>query len=336
MGVEPQRLWVTSPAPQGFISRLSEVAQQTYQRKAISTLCRYLGNAVKAGITPEDALAAFRKACPSEAVAVFRELEGVLRQPHFSLSHALLAVGGNVSPVFVALVRAGERHGRWDYVLGALAEYTEREWALVFKRLRAVAAVTVLFAVAQALNIVYAAVLSSGLGLKVLLLAAGLILGLKGLRKQISVVATQKLLAKRLLAHAAYTLGLLLQAGVPPSEALEVIAETVGSQLSDLDKGIREVAGQVRRGMSLSQTLSTVPGVPHEIIQAVALGERTGTVDEHLQKVAVALEQEAESAEQRWVMVSVVTSYLAVGLLWVFIGIVALVGSVLLLSPLRR
>jgi type II secretory pathway component PulF len=134
---------------------------------------------------------------------------------------------------------------------------------------------------------------------------------------------------ERSWARFAHTLGVLLKAGVPPSEALEAAAETAYPYLPHLSRFVHERVGQVRQGTSLSRVLAMLDGAPPEIAQAVALGERTGTMDEHLVRVAHALNQEAETVEFRRGLATAISVYLTVMIGSVLLGLFLLATGML-------
>ncbi|KQY96868.1 hypothetical protein ASD21_22935 [Caulobacter sp. Root1455] len=78
------------------------------------------------------------------------------------------------------------------------------------------------------------------------------------------------------------SLGAMLSAGAPMSEALRL---AIGAVRSDLAKTrLRIVLQQVRQGVSLSQALQAVKGFPPTIVRLVSVGESTGALGRMLQR----------------------------------------------------
>ncbi len=329
---KPQRERVYERRETSLLARMRGPFLRAVRWQAATALVRHLHHAYKGGIPLEDALASFGLAHPFLAHFLQVPLQRALMQPNALLSEVLADIGEDISPAVQALLRAGERHGRWEVVLEALREHLKEERAFFFKEMRALLFVSGVTVALQALAIVGFAGLT-GLflsPLKLLLVAVATLWSLKKLRPLLAHVLTPLPLAKeRSWARFAHTLGVLLKAGVPPSEALEAAAETVSHHLVDLPKFVQERIGQVRQGPSLSRVLTMLEGVPPEIAQAIALGERTGTMDEHLMRVAHALSQEAETKEFRQGLATAVSGYLAVMIGLVLLGLFLLATGLL-------
>ena len=80
------------------------------------------------------------------------------------------------------------------------------------------------------------------------------------------------------------TLSTLLAAGVPLIDALEICIETIENKVIAND--IIEVKEKVIKGKTLVEPLSKIDYFPDMIIQMVKIGEKTGALDEMLDKVA--------------------------------------------------
>ncbi len=338
LALKPQRERVYERQETSLLAKVREPFLRAVRWHAATTLFRYLHHAYKAGIPLEDAVASFGLAHPFLAHFLQVPLQRALMQPNAPLSEVLANIGEDISPAVQALLRSGERHGRWEVVLEALQEYAEQERVFFSKEMRALSFVSGVTVALQALAIVGFAVLTSLFlsPLKLLLVAVATLWSLKKLRPLLAHVLTPLPLAKeRSWARFAHTLGVLLKAGVPPSEALEVAAETVRPYLPNLSRFAHERVGQVRQGVSLGKVLAMLDGAPPEIAQAVLLGERTGTMDEHLLCVARALHQEAETAELRRGLAEVVSGYLAVMVGLVLLGLFLLATGMLTQMLLR-
>jgi type II secretory pathway component PulF len=320
---KPQRERVYERREKSLLAKVREPFLRAVRWQAATALFRYLHHAYKAGIPLEDAVASFGSAHPFLSRFIQAPLQRALVQPNMPLSQMLADIGDDLSPAVQALLRAGERHGRWEVVLEALREHAEEERVFSLKEAQAFSFVSGVAMALQALTVVGFAILTSLFlsPLKLLLVSVAILWALKKLRPLLATVLNLLPLAKeRSWARFAHTLGVLLKAGVPPSEALEAAAETAFPYLPHLSQFVHERVGQVRQGTSLSRVLAMLDGAPPEIAQAVALGERTGTMDEHLMRVAHALSQEAETKEFRQGLATVISGYLAVMIGLVLLG----------------
>lgn len=329
---KPQRERVYERQETSLLAKVREPFLRAIRWQAATALFCYLHHAYKAGIPLEDAVASFGLAHPFLAHFLQVPLQRALMPPNGLLSKVLADIGDDLSPAVQALLRAGERHGRWEVVLEALREHAEQERAFFFKEMRALSFVSGVTMALQALAIVGFAVLTSLFlsPLKLLLVVVATLWSLKKLHPLLAHVLTPLPLAKeRSWARFAHTLGVLLKAGMPPSEALEAAAETACPYLGDLPKFIQERVGQVRQGTSLSRVLTMLEGVPPEVTQAIALGERTGTMDEHLMRVAYALSQEAETKEFRQGLATAVSGYFVAMIGLVLLGLFLLATGML-------
>ncbi len=102
------------------------------------------------------------------------------------------------------------------------------------------------------------------------------------------------ILNKAAIARYARTLATMFAAGVPLVEALESVAGATGSVVySDAVLRMRE---DVATGQSLQLTMKQQQLFPHMVIQMVAIGEESGSLDHMLSKVADFFEEEVDNA----------------------------------------
>ena len=97
------------------------------------------------------------------------------------------------------------------------------------------------------------------------------------------------------------TLGALTQGGVTILEALNVVRGTLGNEI--LGAQIDHVAEEVKRGESLAAPLDACGYFPPLLVQVVAVGEQTGTLDELLLNAAETFDEEADAAISRFMAV---------------------------------
>jgi type IV pilus assembly protein PilC len=95
------------------------------------------------------------------------------------------------------------------------------------------------------------------------------------------------------LARFASTAGMLLRAGVPILQALDIVKDTVNNYV--LSTAVEDVKTSVREGESIAKPLGKHRVFPPMIVQMLAVGEETGAVDTMLEKVAEFYNQEVKA-----------------------------------------
>ena len=90
------------------------------------------------------------------------------------------------------------------------------------------------------------------------------------------------------------TLSMLLSAGVPILQALDIVSDTVNNKI--ISKAVVDVQSSVREGESIAKPLSKHAVFPPMVVQMIAVGEETGQVDTMLTKVAQFYDQEVEAS----------------------------------------
>jgi len=87
---------------------------------------------------------------------------------------------------------------------------------------------------------------------------------------------------------------MLLRAGVPILQALDIVVDTVNNRV--IARAVTDVQSSVREGESIAKPLSRHEVFPPMVVQMIAVGEETGQVDTMLEKVAQFYDQEVEAA----------------------------------------
>lgn len=231
--------------------------------------------------------------------------------------------------LYIQMVRSGELGGMLDEVLARLAVHLEKEHEVVSKVRNAllypmlVAALTlivVLFIVSFVLPTFTAIFASAGVALPlptrcmigtvsflqthlIQLAAAGLILifgfqmwritpqGRKTTDHLIlKVPVVGRLEGRMAAARFARAMGTLISSGVSILSSLEIAEEVAGNQV--VAEGIRKARVSIREGENISGPLRQTGVFDPMVVQMVAVGEETGTLDEMLVKVADYYEQE--------------------------------------------
>ena len=113
-------------------------------------------------------------------------------------------------------------------------------------------------------------------------------------RKILKLPAIGDLLEKAAVARYARTLSTTFAAGVPLIDALESAAGAAGNAV--FRDAILEVRAEVTSGMQMNLAMRNCSIFPDMVIQMVAIGEESGSVDDMLSKVANVYEAEVDNA----------------------------------------
>jgi type IV pilus assembly protein PilC len=240
------------------------------------------------------------------------------------------------SELFVAMIKAGETGGQLDTVLTRVADNYEADYKLRQKVKSAmtypvvVAGIAMLLVTVMLLFVVPTfAKMFTGLGgtlplptqilmnlstaskwlvpLMIVSFITGFIM-YKRLRRsnaQVRLVTDKvklkipifgELFQKVALSRFARTLALLLRAGVPVLQALDIVAATTGNEV--LARASNEVKDSVRSGETMAGPLARHDVFPPMVVQMIGVGEDTGALDAMLDKVSDFYDQEVESTTE--------------------------------------
>jgi len=301
--------------------------------KQIAIFCRQFATMVNSGLPILRALAILGDQTESKELAKVLVAVRTEVEQGSSLSAAMAKHPKAFNNLFVSMIRAGETGGVLDDVLLQVASQIEKEVELRRKIKSAmtypivVLALVVLIMAAMLLFIVpqfetiYATLdsklplptrilLGVSRGLRtywymVLGMGFGGWFGLKRFKKteagrarvdaiKIKVPVFGPLFHKVALARFASTGGMLLRAGVPILQALDIVKDTVDNKV--ISKAVDDVKGSVREGESIAKPLSKHSVFPPMVVQMMAVGEETGAVDTMLDKVSEFYNNEVTAA----------------------------------------
>src|SRR2546425_4985323 len=124
------------------------------------------------------------------------------------------------------------------------------------------------------------------------------------------------------LSRFARTLGTLVKSGVSLLPALKIVENTIGNRV--LANLISRVAEETRGGDSLAAPLRKLGVFPRTVIQMIAVGEESGTLDEMLLKVADIEERQMRARTKTLVSLIAPAMILVVGALVGFMVIAIL------------
>jgi type IV pilus assembly protein PilC len=102
------------------------------------------------------------------------------------------------------------------------------------------------------------------------------------------------ILQKAAIARYARTLSTMFAAGVPLVEALESVAGATGNIVYEV--GVMEMRDEVATGQRLQQSMENTDLFPNMVIQMIAVGEESGSLDEMSAKVADFYEADVDDA----------------------------------------
>jgi type IV pilus assembly protein PilC len=253
-----------------------------------------------------------------------------------SLSAAMSKHPKAFTPLFVSMVKAGETGGQLDTVLNRVADTFEADYKLRQKVKSAmtypvvVAGIAFLLVTVMLLFVVPTfAKMFIDLGgtlplpTKILMMVsdrAKLLVPLSIVSLVVGVIVYKRVRAKNAdmrlrfdkiklkipifgqlfqkvaVSRFSRTLGLLLRAGVPVLQALDIVAESTGNEV--LARAAKDVKESVRSGESMSAPLAKHDVFPPMVVQMIAVGEDTGALDAMLDKISDFYDQEVESTTE--------------------------------------
>ncbi len=349
----------TAPIRPTPAARFTLSARVSARQRA--ALLRQVSVALSAGLTLVAALrvVAEQAETPAQRELIDELTEAVQRGE--SLSDAMRSAndGKAFNTMQVSMVRAGEAAGVLDEVMMSLADFAERDVA-IREKLRsaaiypamvlALAFVSIIVILVWVLPTIMESLADTGGDLPLptvilmqmsealrspagiaagVLLFAGLLafwkwrqsdagrLWLDGLTLKLPVLGSA---ARRVAtARFARVLGTLTGAGIPVVEALRIVRDTLGNEV--LGRRVDAATADIVRGRPVAESLGGDDSFPPLLVQVVAMGERTGKLDELLLRSADTYDRETEAALQR--VMSVVPALLIVGLACVVAFILA-------------
>ena len=98
------------------------------------------------------------------------------------------------------------------------------------------------------------------------------------------------------IARFSRTLGTLLGSGVPLLQAMDIVRTVLGN--AALEKVVREAIGSIREGQGIAAPLKKSGRFPPLVTHMIAIGERSGQLEEMLENVAVAYDHEVDTRVQ--------------------------------------
>jgi type IV pilus assembly protein PilC len=106
-----------------------------------------------------------------------------------------------------------------------------------------------------------------------------------------------QLMKKIAVARFARNFSNMIGAGVPILQALRIVGETSGNWV--IEDALAKVAESVRQGESIAGPLASEPVFPAMVVQMIAVGEDSGSLEMMLDKIADFYDQEVEAATEQ-------------------------------------
>ncbi len=302
------------------------------KRRELVVFTRQFATMIDAGLPLIQTLATLAEQSPdglAEIVAdVRRQVEA--GQP---LSNALEGFPRTFDRLYISLVRAGELSGNLEGVLEQLAGYMERADSLRRKVSGALAYPTVVLGMVVLLALGFLLFIIplfegifTGFGAQLplptrvvvaiseflrdyfyipLILIAGIWLffrfygetaegRLKLDSAKLRLPIFGKLFVKVAVARFSRTLGILVRSGVPIMDGLAITAATAGNRL--LEQAVKKTRRAVGEGQTIAEPLKQTEVFPAMVVAMIAVGERTGRLEEMLGKIADFYDDEVEVA----------------------------------------
>lgn len=313
--------------PEGFLARFGGVS-----KREVDTFTRQLANLLAAGVPISRALGilsreASRIAAKKLWAVIHDQVSGGM-----SLADALGNHPQAFSPIYVAMVRAGETGGFLDVVLEQIATFRAREAdlksrvkaALIYPIILAVLATGILIFLLTffiprfsqmfaefggSLPVLTRYIVAiSGLLVKYwLILVLGIVLiffaiqrmlsGEEGRRAMAVFVLRLPLfgtgMARFALVRFCRMLGTLVGAGVPLISSLRVAKEAIGNQV--LADTVSTAITSVQKGQPLAHSLESCRVLfPPAVIEMISVAEESGRMDQELIRLATTYDQELD------------------------------------------
>ena len=327
------------------------------RRREVLEVTRALAALLPAGMPLAQALGAASGVASGEVREALQQVRARVERGD-TLSTALAAHPRLFSPLYVGLIRAGERSGDVDSAFGRLADQLERDEQLRGKILSAAIyplllatvgtiAVTVLlmFVLPRFVELLEGSGASLPRSTAFLLALSGglqrywpvLLLALGGLaaaavwarssedgrrlwaRFLLGVPLVRTLRRYALAARFARLTGVLLGGGAPLLTALDDTVESIGDPVARDD--VVRIRTRVREGASLRHAISDGPLFPPLLAQLVAVGEESGRLREFLLKAADIFEDRTERSTQRLATLAEPAMIVVFGIIVAFVAL---------------
>lgn len=336
--IQEQGLWVLDliEANDTLLYREISFGGPKIKLEHFTVFCRQLATMYRAGVNIVDAIHILSEQTPSKALSKLLVSAAEAMRGGKQLSEAAAAYPSVFSPIFIHMVQAGEVAGNLDVMLERLAIFYEKERntrekvksAMVYPAIMTVMMIIVvifmmLFVIPQ-----YAASFDSmGIELPLptrivmatseftqsfwyIIVIALFLPGLawKYIRRTLKgrqwldyvllkVPVFGTLWHKQAIARFARTFSSLMGAAIPLVQGLTIVSNVVGN--AAIGKVITSIRENVLGGESMSEPLRKSKLFPPMVVQMLAIGERSGAVENMMDKVADFYEADVDQMAER-------------------------------------
>ena len=302
----------------------------------ITVLTRQFATLIDAGIPVAEALSALVEQTEATSLeTVLRQIREKVSGGS-SLADALAEHPGYFNDLYVNMVRAGETSGNLDVALSRLAGYTQRQYrlrgkvaaALAYPIIMTVVSIgVVIFLLIKVIPDVQTMLVSIGKPLPLptkilvglssfivnfwwvgLLIAVAAYVGLKmAIRTDKGRLVYDKallripvfgsLFRKQAVSRFAITFSTLLASGIPVLQALGIVKMIVDNKV--LENTIDEVHNRIMAGTDIATPIKKSGVFPPVVGYMIGIGEESGRLEDMLEKVSDAYDEELEITTQK-------------------------------------
>jgi len=336
MGLMP--LEINQAANSGNKSGSGPLFKKRIKKASISIFMRQLGDLLNAGVPLVKALTTLtnQQSTPQLKEVIHQIKTSVVSGSN--LADALAEHPKLFSELQINLVHSGEVSGSLESVLNQIAEFAEKEQALISRVKTALAYPVLLFLVGTG-SVIFLmtffiprfAVIFSDMGhnlpmptqilmgvshfirtfwmVFILVIAGGVYLFRKWVNKpsgrlqydgiKLKIPIVNDLVTKIAVSRFCRTLATLLKSGIPLLTALKVVQGATGNAV--IANEISEIAGSIREGQSLAEPLRMSRIFPMSVVEMISVGEEAGNLEDVLFKVSDAFDIEVDNAVQMFV-----------------------------------
>ncbi|HRZ87273.1 MAG TPA: type II secretion system F family protein [bacterium] len=328
------------------------------KRAEIVTFARQMATMINAGLPILEALTILNNQSENEGMK--KTLAGVIQRVEsgFSLADAFGAYQKVFGPMFVNMIHAGESSGKLPLIMGRLAGYIESidtlnkkiKSAMMYPVIvTSVCLMITFFLIVKVIPvfakmytdfggdlplptkvlIMVSDVVRNGLPYIVALGVAGFFLFRKWARTdaggmildqfKLKVPIFGILVQKIVISRFAKTLSVLITSGIPILSAIDIVKGVVGNKV--VEGALDKTAKAVREGEGIAVPLSMAPVFPTMVVKMIEVGEKTGNLEDMLDKLAEYYDNEVNST------IAGLTSLIE-PLLIVFLGVV--IGGIMI------
>lgn len=297
----------------------------------ITNFTRQLATMVGAGLPLVNALRIL-KMQSSQTLGVIIEKVLTEVEGGATLAEGLETSGGGFTSVYLAMVRAGESAGVLDQVLRKLADALDKQREFKSKTKGAMIYPFIIMIAMVALSVIMMVFVVPKLtamykdfgaelplptrilmGLSdfvvkfwymvFVVVGLGVVLISNWVKTEVGSLIVEQMMFKipvwgklrkdLILTEFARTVSVLLGAGIPILDTLQIVSETLGSKIFGAE--VRQAAVMVEKGVSLAEAINQLEVFPPILGQMISVGEETGKLDEVLSKLASFYEEESET-----------------------------------------